>query len=116
MAADKSKQKNRNPLVIYFMIFILGFLTGVGFTVFKTGGTGSDTAVAVNKPIITMKKPIKPSSTSKLKLPPTLIISRHGDSWETSTMIIMTRKKRSVPIQSHWNYIQVMPIYLLIWV
>jgi len=44
MAADKSKQKNRNPLVIYFMIFILGFLTGVGFTVFKTGGTGSDTA------------------------------------------------------------------------
>ncbi len=44
MAADKSKQKNRNPLVIYFMIFILGFLTGVGFTVFKTSGTGSDTA------------------------------------------------------------------------
>ena len=44
MAADKSKQKNRNPLVTYFMIFILGFLTGVGFTVFKTGGTGSDTA------------------------------------------------------------------------
>lgn len=44
MAADKSKQKNRNPLVIYFMIFILGFLTGVGFTVFKTGGAGSDTA------------------------------------------------------------------------
>jgi len=44
MAADKSKQKNRNPLVTYFIIFILGFLTGVGFTVFKTSGAGSDTA------------------------------------------------------------------------
>jgi len=44
MAEDKSRQKNRNPAVIYFIIFILGFLAGVGFTVYKTGGGNPGTA------------------------------------------------------------------------
>jgi tetratricopeptide (TPR) repeat protein len=42
MAASKPKQKNQTPVVTYFIIFILGFLTGVGFTIYKTGGTVSD--------------------------------------------------------------------------
>ena len=45
MAASKAKQKNQTPVVTYFIIFILGFLTGVGFTIYKTAGTVSDTAV-----------------------------------------------------------------------
>jgi len=45
MATDKANQKNRNPVVTYFIIFIFGFLTGVGLTVYKTGGGNSDTAV-----------------------------------------------------------------------
>ncbi|MBW1636322.1 MAG: tetratricopeptide repeat protein [Deltaproteobacteria bacterium] len=43
MATDTSKQKTRNPAVTYFIIFILGFLTGVGFTVYKTGGGSPNT-------------------------------------------------------------------------
>ena len=39
---QKPKKKNQPPVVTYFIIFILGFLTGVGFTVYKTGGTGSN--------------------------------------------------------------------------
>jgi cytochrome c-type biogenesis protein CcmH/NrfG len=42
MAASKPKQKNQTPVVTYFVIFILGFLTGVGFTIYKTGDTVSD--------------------------------------------------------------------------
>jgi tetratricopeptide (TPR) repeat protein len=42
---QKPKKKNQPPVVTYFIIFILGFLTGVGFTVYKTGGTGSGTTV-----------------------------------------------------------------------
>jgi tetratricopeptide (TPR) repeat protein len=42
MAASKPKQKNQTPVVTYFVIFILGFLTGVGFTIYKTGSTVSD--------------------------------------------------------------------------
>jgi len=51
MAASKPKQKNQTPVVTYFIIFILGFLTGVGFTVYKTGGTGSNTPATGSKQI-----------------------------------------------------------------
>ena len=46
MAADKPKQKKQNSLITYFTIFILGFLAGVGFTVYKTAGTSSNTVTA----------------------------------------------------------------------
>ena len=48
MATDNSKQKTRNPAVTYFIIFILGFLTGVGFTVYKTGGGNSGSTTPAN--------------------------------------------------------------------
>lgn len=46
MAGSKPDQKNQIPVVTYFVIFILGFLTGVGFTVYKTSGTGSGAPAA----------------------------------------------------------------------
>ncbi len=46
MATHHSKQKNQTPVVTYFIIFIFGFLTGVGFTVYKTSGTASTTIAA----------------------------------------------------------------------
>ncbi len=49
MATGKTKQKNQTPVVTYFIIFILGFLTGVGFTIYKTAGTVSDTAITGSK-------------------------------------------------------------------
>jgi len=49
MAADNPKQKKQNSLITYFTIFILGFLTGVGFTVYKTAGTGPGTITAGNQ-------------------------------------------------------------------
>ncbi len=51
MAASKPKQKNQAPVITYFIIFILGFLTGVGFTVYKTAGTSSDTAATGSRQI-----------------------------------------------------------------
>ena len=46
MAASKTKPKKQTPVVTYFIIFILGFLTGVGFTIYKTGGTVSNAPTA----------------------------------------------------------------------
>ncbi len=46
MATSKPKQKNQVPVVTYFIIFIFGFLTGVGFTVYKTSSTASTTTAA----------------------------------------------------------------------
>jgi len=49
MAGSKPDQKKQIPVVTYFVIFILGFLTGVGFTVYKTSGTGSSAPAANNQ-------------------------------------------------------------------
>jgi len=46
MAASKTKPKKQTPVVTYFIIFILGFLTGVGFTIYKTSGTVSNAPTA----------------------------------------------------------------------
>jgi cytochrome c-type biogenesis protein CcmH/NrfG len=41
MEAGKTEKKQKKPSgVTYLIIFILGFLAGVGFTVYKTSGTG----------------------------------------------------------------------------
>src|SRR5210317_498178 len=44
MAASKTKQKHQTPVITYFVIFILGFLTGVGFTVYKTTANPPETS------------------------------------------------------------------------
>ena len=49
MAASKTKQKNQTPVVTYFIIFVLGFLTGVGFTIYKTSDTVSNPPTASNQ-------------------------------------------------------------------
>lgn len=43
----KQKTKNTSP-VTYLVIFILGFLTGVGFTVYKTGSTDKHSGTATS--------------------------------------------------------------------
>lgn len=53
MTTDKPKQNKQNYLITYFTIFIFGFLAGVGFTVYKTAGTSSETVTAGNQQINT---------------------------------------------------------------
>ena len=47
MTTDNQKPKTKNPLMTYAIIFIVGFLCGVGFTIYKIDGTGgSSTATS----------------------------------------------------------------------
>ncbi len=39
MTTDNQKQNTKNPFMTYAIIFVVGFLCGVGFTIYKIGGT-----------------------------------------------------------------------------
>ncbi|WP_457575669.1 tetratricopeptide repeat protein [Desulfomarina sp.] len=50
MGAKKTENQKpkKSSAITYLVIFILGFLTGVGFTVYKTSGTGRHTAAVAD--------------------------------------------------------------------
>ena len=46
---QQSNKPQKRPLVTYFIIFVFGFLAGIGFTVYKGGAPGSTPSTTANE-------------------------------------------------------------------